>query len=341
MRQMAGPGALGVLVAGLVLVAGAVAAPLARAADDPAAWLGVYSQELTPELREAIGFEGDAGVLVSRVVRGSPAADAGLEQGDVILEVGSARVSSPTELQEAIAGRKPGEFVTLNVYRDGERRTLTAQLGQRTESEMPVPPEAPAAPEAPATPEAPRAPRAPEVREWSGTLPDMGDMGGSEMLQMFGMARGRLGVRIESLSPALGSYFSVPDGKGVLVLEVLKDTPAARAGLRPGDVITRVGTERVNDSSDLVSALRGKEGRVTLHVIRKGAAHTIEATLERPGMQEFGRGMNRMDTGPGSRRVIIRRNQGDQDLRAEVNQLKRQIEELQRRLDEQEKGGRD
>ena len=343
MRRTAVPWRPGMLVAGLVLVVAVAGGSFARAADEQAPWLGVYSQELTPELRDAIGFDGDQGVLVSRVVSDSPAEKAGLEKGDVILSVGSRRVESPSDLQDAIGEKQAGDFVTLNVFRDGERRTLTAQLGERPETmETPAPPAAPRAPRAPRAPEAPNAPMQPRVFEWNGE----GDLSGlpgldGDMRRLMSPARGRLGVRIESLSPELGDYFSVPDGKGVLVLEVMKDTPAARAGLRTGDVITRVDDRPVADSQDLVSALRGKEGRVTLRVVRKGAGRTIEATLERSEMGGLGEGRERIEVGPGTRRVIRLRDQGSSDLRAEVDQLKRQIEELQKRLDQQEKSGRD
>ena len=88
-------------------------------------------------------------------------------------------------------------------------------------------------------------------------------------------------MRIESLNPELGDYFGLRDGKGALVLEVLKDTPAERAGLKPGDVITRAGDQAVTNGMDLVAALRGKEGKVALRVVRHGTPRTVEAELEK------------------------------------------------------------
>ncbi len=161
-------------------------------------------------------------------------------------------------------------------------------------------------------------------------------------------------MRIESLSPDLGGYFGVPEGRGVLVLEVLKDTPAERAGLHAGDVITRVDQEAVRNSSDLVDALRGKSGRVQLQVLRHRAPRTIEATLERPGRGAMWFGdqgpnttrrriiINGKEVTPGTpgtpKRIVIRRGApGDQaDLRHEIEQLRQQIDELQQKLDEEQ-----
>jgi C-terminal processing protease CtpA/Prc len=95
--------------------------------------------------------------------------------------------------------------------------------------------------------------------------------------------RGRLGVETQDLDSDLGGYFSTPDGKGVLVLKVLDDTPAEKAGLKSGDVILSVDGAAVTDGDELRGALRKREaGPVELKVRRKGAVRTITATLEKP-----------------------------------------------------------
>jgi len=343
MRKTAVPWSLGMLVAGLVFVAGLAGVSRARAADEPSAWLGVYTQELTSELRDAMGYDGPDGVVVTRVVGDSPAARAGLRKSDVILSVSSRPVESPSELQDVIAGSKVGQTITVAVYRDGANYTLTAKLGARPDDASSVAPEPPLPPGPPRAPLPPKPPKPPVVREWTGegdVLKGLGELGSADkLMQIFGgPARGRLGVRIESLSPVLGEYFGLADGKGVLVLEVLEDTPAERAGLKPGDVITRVGDKPVADSQDLVDALRGREGKVALRVVRHNAGRTVEATLEKPGTPGSGQGWT--EIGPGTRRVIRLRSEDDASLRREVEQLKRQLEKLQQRLDEQEKSDR-
>ena len=150
------------------------------------------------------------------------------------------------------------------------------------------------------------------------------------------MGRGRLGVRVETLNPDLGGYFDVPNGKGVLVLEVLKGTPAERAGIKAGDVITRVDDRAVYDTDDLVTALRSKEGSISLDLVRHGDHRKIETELERaPRAMRFGPGRDMMGLreGPGRRGPAS----DDQDLRRELRELRQQMNELRQQLQEMKK----
>ena len=94
------------------------------------------------------------------------------------------------------------------------------------------------------------------LHEMHGTGP-----GGKKHVQVFvNGGRGRLGVRVESLNDDMASALGMSGGKGVLVIEVLGGTPAEKAGLRSGDVITTVEGKPVYDADDLVSALRDDAG---------------------------------------------------------------------------------
>jgi len=91
-----------------------------------------------------------------------------------------------------------------------------------------------------------------------------------------------LGVHLQSLSDGLRNYFRVPEDQGVLISEVIKGSPAEKAGLRPGDVILRVDDERVSSHGDVVEALEDlKAGdHVTLRIIRDRVEMPVEAVLE-------------------------------------------------------------
>ena len=287
-------------------------------------------QPLTEELREGMDYKGAGGVLISGIVRDGPADRAGVRKGDVVVRADAHTVDSPSALQEIVRGGRVGQHLALEVVRDGQHRTISVGLGERPSDEemtAPEPPE-PAEPAPPAEPAEPSAP--PDLGSGHGTLREFDLPGGGLARILTTPSRGRLGVRIESLSPELGSYFSVRDGKGVLVLEVMKDTPAERAGLKAGDVITRVGERAVADAEDLVNVLRGREGEVSLRVVRHGTPRTIEATLEKP----------ESDWGSGTRREIRvqvpdRGQSGTDrgDVQRELEQLRRQLERLQQRLD--------
>lgn len=260
---------------------------LVRPAAADTAWLGVYSQQITPELREGLDYDG-GGAVVTRVLRGSPAERAGIERGDVIVRVGAAAVDSPDALADAVHSTAAGKTVDVVVVREGQRRTLRVTFTSRGESsrsgdfDTPAPPappqveqrepDEPSAPEAPETPAPPR-PRSDRLggRDFVMRLPDGTGLGM--------MGRGRLGVRIESLNPDLASYFGSRDARGALVLDVTDGSAADKAGIRAGDVITRVGPKSIGGADDLMEAVRSSEGAVAVTLLRHGAKQTMEANL--------------------------------------------------------------
>ena len=92
----------------------------------------------------------------------------------------------------------------------------------------------------------------------------------------------RLGITAESLTPQLAEFFGVKDGKGVLVASVEENGPAAKAGIKAGDVIIAVDSERIDSGRALVKALSSKtEGVVPFRVVRNHAEQTINVTLEK------------------------------------------------------------
>lgn len=91
--------------------------------------LGVQIQDLTADLAQAMGIDQQNGVLVTRVMPNSAAAQAGLQQGDVITAVNGDPVEAANELAMAIGMRESGSEVTLQVIRDGSEQTITVTLG--------------------------------------------------------------------------------------------------------------------------------------------------------------------------------------------------------------------
>lgn len=92
---------------------------------------------------------------------------------------------------------------------------------------------------------------------------------------------GFLGVQIQDLSEQLSDYFKVKDGNGVLVSEVVKDSPADKAGLKAGDIITKIDNDDIENAGDLTSTIRGydPEAKVSISVIRDGKKKKLNATL--------------------------------------------------------------
>jgi S1-C subfamily serine protease len=92
---------------------------------------------------------------------------------------------------------------------------------------------------------------------------------------------GRLGVMVMDLSPALRDFFGASKDRGVLVAEVMPDSPAARAGIRVGDVITTLSHEKVDDVSDIRSELSRMQSpqSVSIEVVRGHKPVTVQASI--------------------------------------------------------------
>jgi serine protease Do len=97
-------------------------------------YLGIYIQDVTPELAKQFGLNQGGGVLVGDVEPGKPAAKAGLKKGDIILKLNGVPLESRNELQLKISQTPPGTPVTLDVWRDGKAQTFTVTLEQLPET---------------------------------------------------------------------------------------------------------------------------------------------------------------------------------------------------------------
>jgi serine protease Do len=94
-------------------------------------WLGVSLQPLTPELAEAFKVKDRKGALVAEVQPDSPAAQAGLKSGDVIVGFNGKPVANPGELARAVAMTDPGQTARVTIRRDGVEKTLEVRLGEQ------------------------------------------------------------------------------------------------------------------------------------------------------------------------------------------------------------------
>jgi membrane-associated protease RseP (regulator of RpoE activity) len=300
------------------------------------AWLGVTTQSVTEDLRDALDLSGD-GVLVNSVVSDSPADRAGIRKGDIITSVNSQSVRSPGQLAEVVRSQSVGSNAAVRVIRRGGTQTINVRLGTRPSSLDEDEGGDWYAPDRDGTPRVRAFKNGKEVdpEDFDFEFPNlrgMRDLGGlGDFRGMNYWGRPRLGVRIEKMNPDLASYFGGTNGRGALVVEVIDDTPAEKAGIKAGDVITAVGNTSVDDANDLMKALADEEGNVSLSIVRKGTRRTIEADLgDAP----------RRSTTWRMRDGRAPRAQGSEDLTPspkdddEVRELRRQIQELRDELRE-------
>jgi serine protease Do len=101
-------------------------------------WLGVTIQPLTPELAKGFGLPQPRGALIAKVIPNSPADEAGLRPGDIILEFDGKRVGHTRELQRVVTRSDPGKTAPIRVWRDEGERTLTVRLGEIPEEPIAV-----------------------------------------------------------------------------------------------------------------------------------------------------------------------------------------------------------
>jgi S1-C subfamily serine protease len=111
-------------------IATEVARQLIDTGEVEVAYLGIQPAQVTPELDEAFDLGTGTGVLVEEVVSGSPAAEAGIRERDVIVRMDDSDIESVDDLFAELRDHKPGEEVTLTVVRDGERRNVDVTLGE-------------------------------------------------------------------------------------------------------------------------------------------------------------------------------------------------------------------
>ena len=252
--------------------------------NDGGSYLGVQLQEVNKENFSKFGLRDIRGVAVEKVTENSPAAQAGLQNGDVIIRFEGEEVTSVRKLQRLINETAPDHQAKVTVLRQGKEQDFTVTVGKRpgisfTEGtfNMSVP--------AIRLGEMPVMPKMPEfsIR----TMPNMPNMGvlkgfpnSDNMVWSYAFGR-RIGVSTSSLSKQLGDYFGVADGKGILVTNVNENSPAAKGGLKAGDVIVEADGKAVDNTMELMKALNAKEkGSVTLTVIRNKNRQTVTVEPE-------------------------------------------------------------
>jgi membrane-associated protease RseP (regulator of RpoE activity) len=219
------------------------------------AYLGVYLQDITSDLKEAMDLDSKKGALISGVVEDSPAEEAGLEEEDVVIEVEGTTVKGSSHLTKVIRKHMPGDEITLKIIRDGKEKSVAVILGDRLESEFTV-----------------LDPLSLSLKMPKAGVFSLGYCSGS-----------RIGVKVQDLSEQLGAYFGVEDGEGALISDVEEDAPAEKAGLKAGDVIVKVDGDDIEDTGDLVEAISEKEegDKVKIEAIRDRKQMSFEVEVEK------------------------------------------------------------
>ena len=237
---------------------------------DEGGWLGVEIAEVTAEKAKDLKLSAVRGVIVDGVEPDSPAAKAGIKEKDVITQYDGQPVEGAVQFRRLIRETPPGRSITLEISRGGSLQNIAVELGDRTDV---------------------------YVRKMKGKMRDFGGAYSfsmpnvEELPDMPEVVDSRtpvLGINAEDLTSQLGSYFGAPNNAGVLVREVRPGTPADKAGLKAGDVITKVEGKEVRTLADLRAQLREKSNQasVNMSVLRKGSEIAVTVPIEKPRPME-------------------------------------------------------
>ena len=207
-------------------------------------YVGVEAQPITPSTARALHLKENDGALLAGVQPNSPAAEAGLQPGDVIQAVNGVKVANPKELALNVANIQPNDQAHLSVLHDGQTRDVTVKVGT-------LPNEQTASNDNPA---------------------------GGERRARIGLALAPLSPDMrDQLDVPEGT-------KGAVVQGVQPGSPAEVAGLQPGDVIVGVGTRAVTSPAEaaraMQTALNGNDHAMALRVIRNGQPIFVGVTVD-------------------------------------------------------------
>ena len=244
--------------------------------DGDGGYLGIQTEEITKDNFAKYGLREVRGVAIEKVIEGSPAEKAGLQNGDVIIRFNNDEITSVRKLTRLLGEVSADHQAKLTVLRNGAERDLTATLGRRPtprfeagafKMDMPRVPFPPSG-EFPAIPNRPDFPR----EAFPPGVPD-------QFVWRTGSGR-KIGVGVTTLTKQLSEHFGV-DG-GVMINDVRADSPAAKAGLKAGDIVIEADGKAVKGEMDLIRAIgEKKEGDVTLTIIRDRDRQTIRVTPEK------------------------------------------------------------
>ena len=220
-------------------------------------WLGVKIQDVTDEIAESLGLAKAAGALVSEVTATGPAEKAGIKSGDIILAFDNKPVREMRHLPRIVAETDISKDVEIIIWRDGERVTLKANIGEL------------------------------EKAEDSGLLASNdGDIfDGNVQTQPKGTDIPELGLNVEPINPKLRSFYGIDASvNGLVVIDTDPNGDAARKGVQPGDVIMDVNQKSVTSleslNAEIAKVKDSGRDAILLLLSRQGSIQFVAIKLQ-------------------------------------------------------------
>ena len=230
-------------------LASRVASQLVEFGQTRRGWLGVFIQEVTPDIAESLGLKDAGGALVSSTNENSPAAKGGVQPGDVILKFDGKVIDKMRDLPRIVAETDIGTKVDVELFRQGKKKTVQVTLGELEKAEL--------------------------VGLASG---DKSTPDGAK--QSFAS----LGFSVQNLTPKIAGEMGLDAEKtGVVVGEVIAGSPAAEKGLQVGDILRRFGQSPVEGVSNLAKEIndaeKGGRSGILILIEREGRERFIQISF--------------------------------------------------------------
>jgi serine protease Do len=282
---------LGITYLALSLAAFGQTAPPARAHSAQSVqvgetpYLGVSALDVSSDRAKALKLKEERGVEVTNVEPDSAAAKAGVKVGDVILEYNGQKVEGWEHLKRLVRETPIHRDVKIVLWRNGAEQTVSASVGSRKQMTIESGDGVMAVPAWPSTPMPPMPPTA------MPSMPAMPAMPQFDLPQFRTlMPSSSLGIVGEALAQEsqLADFFGVKEG--VLVRTVNKDSAAEKAGMKAGDVITKIDDSAISTPQQISGSLRAARGKtsVTVTVVRSKKEMTLTVTPDANGYYRGG-----------------------------------------------------
>jgi serine protease Do len=211
-------------------------------------WIGARIQPVTDDIAESIGLDKSRGAMIAAIDPGSPAVQAKLQPGDVILSYDGKPIERSRQLPRLVADSPPDKQVKVTIWRDGKEHEVELKVALLNPTR---PPPAPPAPEKPKP----------------------------------AVAVDAFGLKLAKLSPELKKQFSLSDAaKGAVIIEVPPNSAGAAQGLRPGDLVIAVGHASVASPEEIpqlaAGAKKAGQKKVLVQIEREGSTRFVALPLE-------------------------------------------------------------
>ncbi len=185
-------------------------------------WLGVRVQDLNEDLRDYFGLKEKQGVVIVKIEEGSPAEEAGLKEGDLILSFNNQGINTTRDLIRMVSFSEVGKLYSLGILREGKEILIKIKIGARPQ--------------------------------------DLDTLSQNPVWDSQSRSANFRGMIVEDISSSLKARFRLSESEGVIITSIEEGSPAERSGLNVGDIILKIEGKPIKDRDDFLKAVSQVKG---------------------------------------------------------------------------------